>query len=91
MQGLIPIKDLSLKQPSLNETKIKELNAYIDTNKPDIVILNETWLKNSIANREIISNDLYIVTTYLEMIGLELLTLKIIVIQINIRGMVVEF
>ncbi len=59
VQGLIPIKDLSLKQPSLNETKIKELNAYIDANKPDIVILNETWLKNSISNREIINNELY--------------------------------
>ena len=59
VQGLIPIKDMPLKQPSLNETKIKELNAYINMNKPDIIILNETWLKSSIANREVIKNELY--------------------------------
>ena len=32
VQGLIPIKDLTLKQPSLNITKICELNAYININ-----------------------------------------------------------
>ena len=41
VQGLIPIKDLTLKQPSLNVTKIYELNSYININNPDIIMLNE--------------------------------------------------
>ena len=48
VQGLIPIKDLTLKQPSLNITKICELNAYININRPDVIMLNETWLKKSV-------------------------------------------
>ena len=54
LQGLIPIKDLTLKQPSLNITKICELNAYININRPHVIILNETWLKKSVY--EIIKN-----------------------------------
>ena len=51
VQGLIPIKDLTLKQPSLNMTKICELNAYININRPDVIMLNETWLKKSVNDR----------------------------------------
>ena len=59
VQGLIPFKDLSLKQPSLDQTKIYELNNYINKNKPDIFILNETWLKKSIGDREVVKDDTY--------------------------------
>ena len=54
VQGLIPIKDLAvaLKQPSLNITKIYELNAYININRPDVIMLNETWLKKSVNDHE---------------------------------------
>ena len=48
VQGLIPIKDLTLKQPSLNITKICELNTYININRPDVIMLIETWLKKSV-------------------------------------------
>ena len=48
VQGLIPIKDLTLKQPSLNVTKIYELNSYININNPDIIMLNETWLRKCV-------------------------------------------
>ena len=54
VQGLIPIKYLALKQPSLNITKIYELNAYININRPDVIMLNETWLKKSVNDHEII-------------------------------------
>ena len=56
VQGLIPIKDLTLKQPSLNITKICELNAYINIYRPDVIMLNETWLKKSVNDHEIIKD-----------------------------------
>ena len=56
VQGLIPIKDLTLKQPSLNITKICELNVYININRPDVIMLNETWLKKSVNDLEIIKD-----------------------------------
>ena len=56
VQGLIPIKDLTLKQPSLNVTKIYELNRYINNNKPGIIMLNETWLKKFADNNEVIKD-----------------------------------
>ena len=59
VQGLIPFKELELKQPSLIDTKINELNAYIDVNKPDVILLNETWLKPTIENYAVIKNELY--------------------------------
>ena len=46
VQGLIPFSQLDKSQPSLDKTKIFELNAFININKPDILILNETCLKN---------------------------------------------
>ena len=42
VQGLIPFSQLGNYQPSLDRTKILELNAYIKLNKPDIILLNET-------------------------------------------------
>ena len=56
VQDLIPFSFLSDPHPKLDETKIYELNTYINLNKPDVVMLNETWLKNSIGEHEVISN-----------------------------------
>ena len=56
VQGLIRIKDLSLKQPSLNITKYCELNANININRPDVIMLNEIWLKKSVNDHEIIKD-----------------------------------
>ena len=36
-----------------------ELNSHICTNKPDLIILNETWLKKSVKNNEVIENSVY--------------------------------
>ena len=59
VQGLIPFSQLDSNQPSLDRTKIFELNAYININKPDIVILNETWLKKSVQNTEVFLDPMY--------------------------------
>ncbi|KAL5247556.1 hypothetical protein ACHWQZ_G019436 [Mnemiopsis leidyi] len=56
---MIPFSDLGSSTPSVNQTKIYELNAHIDTHKPDIFILNETWLKKSISDSEVIKNSNY--------------------------------
>ena len=59
VQGLIPFSQLDKSQPSLDRTKICDLNAYISVNKPDIIILNETWLKKSVQNSEVIEDPCY--------------------------------
>ena len=35
-------------------TKLRELHGFLYTNKPDILIFNKTWLKNSIIDNEIL-------------------------------------
>ena len=59
VQGLIPFSNLSSVHPVLDRTKICELNLYVHINKPDIVILNETWLKRSIRDHEVIEDTTY--------------------------------
>lgn len=59
VQGLIPFSNLANDSPSLDRTKLFELNTHINTEKPDVVILNETWLKKSIKDNEIIDNQTY--------------------------------
>ena len=54
VQGLLPFKELDQVQPKLIETKIFEINSYVNKHKPHVVMLNETWLKKSIGNRAII-------------------------------------
>ncbi|WP_293138076.1 reverse transcriptase family protein, partial [Moritella sp.] len=54
VQGLIPLSSIGDKNPSLNVTKITELQSHIFSTKPDLVILNETWLKPSIIDSEIL-------------------------------------
>ncbi|KAL5249446.1 hypothetical protein ACHWQZ_G018338 [Mnemiopsis leidyi] len=46
-------------QPKLDQTKIFELNAYLTKNKPDVVVLNETWLNKSVKDTEIIGDHYY--------------------------------
>ena len=53
VQGLIPFTELNKKHPNLDHTKIAEIHAYIHRMHPDVIILNETWLKISILDEEI--------------------------------------
>ena len=57
VQGLIPFGSLTDQYPILDSKKIFELHAYIYKTNPDVIILNETWLKPSILNTEILPND----------------------------------
>ena len=59
VQGLIPFTDLNKNHPKLNNTKLAELHAYIHEKNPDIIVLNETWLKNTILDEEIFPNNKY--------------------------------
>jgi len=59
VQGLIPFSNLSESHPRLIRAKILELNTYIHDKKPDIILLNETWLKKSIGDHEIIEDKVY--------------------------------
>ena len=59
VQGLIPFGELASDNPMLNITKVHELNHLISTNKPDVIIYNETWLKSSIHDNEVIPTDAY--------------------------------
>ena len=59
IQGLIPFTQLSNNHPDLDQTKISELHAYIYDKRPDIVILNETWLKSTIYDNEILPDKSY--------------------------------
>ena len=59
VHGLIPCAHLTEEHPCLDNTKILELNLYLSQHKPDVVLLNETWLKSSINDNEIIYNNSY--------------------------------
>ena len=59
IQGLIPFTQLSNNHPDLDQAKISELHAYIYDKCPDIVILNETWLKSTIYDNEILPDKSY--------------------------------
>ena len=61
IQGLIPFSQLGDAHPKLNVTKVLELNTFISQAHPDIVMLNETWLKKSIKDHEVIQSKNYTV------------------------------
>ena len=59
VQGLIPFSHLRYEHPSLDVNKLYELHAFTSFNKPDIILLNETWLKPSIGDNEIFPDSQY--------------------------------
>ena len=59
VQGMIPFTELGNEHPNLDHTKIAELHQFVYTNNPDIIILNETWLKSSILDEEILPSNSY--------------------------------
>ena len=58
VHGLINPNELKSNTPSLNMVKIHELHGFLYKHKPDIIILNETWLKPSILDSEVLP-DIY--------------------------------
>ena len=59
VQGLIPFSHLGSAHPILDRNKISELQAFAIRSKPDVIVLNETWLKKSISDNEIFPNSQY--------------------------------
>ena len=59
VQGLIPFSNLTDYCPNLDVTKVTELQFNVSANKPDGIILNETWLKSSILDSEIFDLEAY--------------------------------
>ena len=57
-RGFVNFKDSS-KSNDLFTSKIKDFHGHIYSSKPDVVILNETWLKKPILNSEIFPNNSY--------------------------------
>ena len=59
VQGFIPLNDLGSDNPSLNFSKLLEFQNYASNIKPSVIALNETWLKPSIRDNEILNDSLY--------------------------------
>ena len=59
VKGFINLNELRKDHPLLNMTKIGEFQSCIYSAKPDIIILNETWLSKSILDAEIFPNNSY--------------------------------
>ena len=59
VQGFINLNDLNKTHPPLNMTKLLEFQSFVYSAKPDIIILNETWLCKSILDSEIFPNNSY--------------------------------
>ena len=59
VHGFLTYSSLGSKNPVLNITKVFEFQPYIASHQPDIVVLNETWLKASINDAEIFPNNDY--------------------------------
>ncbi len=85
VHGLIPFSQLNEEHPSLDVTKLHELNFYLADSKPDILMLNETWLKKTVLDSEIFPPD-YKIFRLTEALGYISQTP---IMQINIVSLVV--
>ena len=59
VQGFVTLNSISKPFPDLCITKFLEFQTYIFENAPDIIIINETWLKPSIKSTEILPGKSY--------------------------------
>ena len=59
VQGFVPLNELGNPNPMLNTDKVIEFQSYLAHTKPDIVVLNETWLSDNINDSEIFPNQSY--------------------------------
>ena len=58
-QGLIHMNSIGGNCPIFQTKKLLDLQAFLYTHEPDIVVINETWLNSYIGNNEIVSDSLY--------------------------------
>ena len=59
VRGFVPFSALGEKVLPLDTDKILEFQGYVFHNKPDILILNETWLSKEHFDNEIIPDKFY--------------------------------
>ena len=59
VQGLITFSSFGKSFPEINKTEITEFQSHIFETSPDIVILNEAWLKPAISDEEILPSKMY--------------------------------
>ena len=60
VRGFVPPTELGEPNPkSLSMEKVIDFQSYIFDKKPDIIILNETWLSKNINESEIFPNEIY--------------------------------
>ena len=85
VQGLIPFSHVGKSHPIFNDVKLIELHHYVESHIPDMVILNETWLKESINDNEILPSNLYTIFRRDRSLESHPITLK------NFKEMGVEF
>ena len=52
LRGFVPPDDLGKPDPMLNIDKLLKFQSYVYRTKPDILILNETWLSKNINDNE---------------------------------------
>lgn len=53
VRGLVHPPTLGRDTPELNMTKVSDMQGYIFEHQPDIIVLNETWLKPTINSSSI--------------------------------------
>ena len=59
VQGLIPFSELGQAHSKLDQSKLLELQAHVFVSKPDIIVMNETWLRSTIHDNEIFPVNTY--------------------------------
>ena len=59
VRGFIPPTELGKSNPMLNMDKVIEFQSYVSEKKPDIVVLNETWLSKNINASELFPDQTY--------------------------------
>ena len=59
MQGIIMMSTIRGKQPIFQTNKLLDFQNYLHMYKPDIVVINESWLNEFIHTNEVISENYY--------------------------------
>ena len=59
IQGIIMMSSMKGNQPIFQTNKLLDFQNYLHMNKPDIVLVNESWLNEHIKNNEIVNENYY--------------------------------
>ena len=59
MQGMIMMSSMRSSQPIFQTHKLLDFQNFLHMNKPDVVIINESWLNEHIHDNEIVNENYY--------------------------------